>query len=86
VRKTRTHGRTRSTVTCRMTWPTRRAVALRARLMRGKTLLVSTRTTARAGRAELRLRPARSLRPGRYTVVIARRDGTTVLRQRIRVS
>jgi hypothetical protein len=79
-------GRRRSTVTCRITWPVGGATALRVRLMRGRSVLASARTTARAGRATLGLRPARRLRPGRYTVVIAGRDGTVVLRRPIRVS
>jgi hypothetical protein len=54
--------------------------------MHGRTLLASTRTTARAGGATLRLQPARALRRGDYTVAITRRDGTMVLRKRIRVS
>jgi N-acetylneuraminic acid mutarotase len=86
VKTARRHGCTRSTVTCRMTWRTSAAVALSARLMQGRTRLVSARATARAGHAVLRLRPARRLRSGHYTLVIARRDGTTVLRQAIRVS
>jgi N-acetylneuraminic acid mutarotase len=85
VRTTRSHGRTRSTVTCRLTWPKRGAVALRARLMRGRTTLGSARITARRGRAQVRLRTARRLRSGRYTVVIAGRDGTAPLRTTIRV-
>jgi hypothetical protein len=83
---TRRHDRSRSTVTCRMTWPATGAVALRARLMHGSAVLVRTRTTARAGHAALRLRTARRLRPGHYAVVIARPDGTVVLRNEIRVS
>jgi N-acetylneuraminic acid mutarotase len=83
---TRGHGRKRSTVTCRLAWPTSEAVALRARLMHGTTVLGSTRTTARAGQAALRLAPSGRLRPGRYAVVIARSDGTVVLRRQIRVS
>jgi hypothetical protein len=78
--------RGRSAVTCRMTWPTRKAVALRARLMRGTTVLASTRTTARAGHATLTLRPSRGLRPGRYTVVVARPDGTVALRYAVRAA
>jgi hypothetical protein len=68
-----------------MTWPTGEAVALRARLMHGRTVLGSTRTTARAGRAALRLQPAGRLRPGHYAVVIARPDGTVVLHTEVRV-
>ena len=86
VKTTRRHGRRGTTVTCRMSWPTRQAVALNARLMHGATVLARTRATARAGHAALTLRPARRLRSGRYTVMIARRDGTMVLRQKIRVS
>jgi len=86
VRSSRSHGRTRSTVNCRMTWPTRSAVALNARLMRGSTVLMSTRTTAKSGQARISMRLTRRLRSGRYTVVITRRDGTAVLRQAIRVS
>ena len=69
-----------------MTWPTRSAVALNARLMRGRTALMSTRTTAKSGQARITMRLTRRLRSGRYTVVITRRDGTAVLRQAIRVS
>jgi hypothetical protein len=86
VRTSRSHGRTRSTVSCRMTWPTRSAVGLNARLMRGRTVLMSTRTTARSGQARITMALTRRLRSGRYTVVITRRDGTMVLRQAIRVS
>jgi N-acetylneuraminic acid mutarotase len=78
--------RGRSTVTCRMTWPTSKAVALRARLMRGTTVLASARTTARAGHAALTLRTARSLRAGHYTVVVAGPDGTVALRYALRLS
>jgi N-acetylneuraminic acid mutarotase len=81
----RSHGRTRSTVTCRLTWPSSRAVTLRAWLVRGKATVGRATTAARDGRAALRLRPTRRLRAGRYTLVIARRDGTTVLRTTIRV-
>ena len=76
----------RSTVTCRVTWPTRAAVALNARLMRGSTKLATASATARGGHATLTLRPSRRLRSGRYTVVIARRGGAPVLRQGMRVS
>jgi hypothetical protein len=69
-----------------MTWPTRSAVALNARLMRGSTVVMSTRTTADSGQARISMRLTRRLRSGRYTVVITRRDGTAVLRQAIRVS
>ena len=86
VRNARSHGRTRSTVSCRMTWPTRSTVALTARLMRGRTAVMSTRTTAKAGQARITMALTRRLRSGRYTVVITRRDGTAVLRQAIRVS
>jgi N-acetylneuraminic acid mutarotase len=86
VKTTRSHGQSRSIVTCRVTWPTRRATALRARLMRGTSVLASARWTARARSATVRLRPARRLHRGRYTVVIARRDRTVVLRRSIRVS
>jgi Kelch motif len=86
ARTMRRHGRRRWTVSCRVTWPTRHATALRARLVHRRSVLARTRTTARAGRAALRLRPARPLRHGRYTVVITRRDGTPVLRRTIRVS
>jgi hypothetical protein len=79
-------ARGRSTVTCRVSWPTRGAVALNARLMRGSAKLASARTTARGGRATVTLRPAGRLGSGRYTVVIARRGGATVLRQGMRVS
>jgi hypothetical protein len=85
VRTTRSHGRSRSTVSCRLTWPKRGAVALRARLMHGRTKLGSARTTARRGRAQVRLQTARRLRSGRYTVVITGRDGTASLRTTIRV-
>jgi N-acetylneuraminic acid mutarotase len=86
VKTTSAHGAKRSAVTCRMTWPTKQAVALRARLMRGKTVLGSARATARGGHATLTVRPARTLRPGRYTVVIARSAGTVVSRSAVRVS
>jgi N-acetylneuraminic acid mutarotase len=86
VRNARSRGRTRSTVSCRMTWPTRSTVALTARLMRGRTAVMSTRTTAKAGQARITMALTRRLRSGRYTVVITRRDGTVVLRQAIRVS
>jgi hypothetical protein len=69
-----------------VTWPTRAAVALNARLMRGSTKLATASATARGGRATLTLRPSRRLRSGRYTVVIARRGGAPVLRQGMRVS
>jgi hypothetical protein len=69
-----------------MTWPTRSTVALTARLMRGRTAVMSTRTTAKAGQARITMALTRRLRSGRYTVVITRRDGTVVLRQAIRVS
>ncbi len=85
VKNTRSHGRTRSTVTCRMTWPTRSAVALNAKIMRGRTVLMSTRTTAKSGQAKIAMRLNRRLSSGRYTVVITRRDGTSVLRQDLRV-
>ena len=85
MRTTRSHGRTRSTVTCRLTWPKRGPVALRARLMHDRTKLGSARTTARSGRARVRLRTARRLRSGRYTVVIAGRDGTASVRTTFRV-
>jgi hypothetical protein len=86
VTTSRRQGRRRSMVTCRVTYPTRTATALRARLMRGRSVLARARTTSRAGRATLGLRPARQLRRGRYTVVIARPDGTVVLRRSIRVA
>src|SRR4051794_37531026 len=86
VKTRRSHGRKRSTVTCRVTWPTRGTVALRARLMRGKTVLLRARATARRGHAAVTLRPARSMRPGKYAVVITRSSGTVVLRSAIRVS
>jgi N-acetylneuraminic acid mutarotase len=85
VRNARSHGRTRSTVTCRMTWPTRSAVALNAKLMRGRTVVMSTRTTAKSGQAKITMRLNRRLSTGRYSVVITRRDGTAVLRQSLRV-
>jgi hypothetical protein len=69
-----------------MSWPASGAVALRVRLVRGTTVLATTRTTVRAGRAAVRLQPARRLRAGRYGVLIARADGTVVLRAAIRVS
>ena len=78
--------RGRSSVSCTMSWPTSKAVALRARLMRGPTVLASARTTVRAGHAALTLRPARSLRSGRYTVVVAGPGGTVALRYAIRVA
>jgi hypothetical protein len=49
-------------------------------------VLASTRTTARAGHATLTLRPSRGLRPGRYTVVVARPDGTVALRYAVRAA
>jgi N-acetylneuraminic acid mutarotase len=76
----------RSTVTCRVTWPTRAAVALNARLMRGSTKLATASATARGGHATITLRPSRRLRSGRYTIVLARRGGAPVLRQGLRVS
>jgi N-acetylneuraminic acid mutarotase len=85
VRNARSHGRARSTVTCRMTWPTRSAVALNAKLMRGRTVVMSTRTTAKSGQAKVTMRVNRRLSSGRYTVVITRRDGTSVLRQDLRI-
>jgi N-acetylneuraminic acid mutarotase len=75
-----------STVTCRLTWPTHAAVGLSVKLMRGRTTVAQTRTTARGGHAQVSLRLARRLRSGRYTVVIARPNGTVVLRQALRVS
>jgi hypothetical protein len=79
-------SRGRSVVTCVVSWPTRGAVALNARLMRGSTQLASARVTARGGRATVTLRAAGRLRSGRYTVVIARRGGAPVLRQGMRIS
>lgn len=76
----------RSTVTCRLTWPTRSAVGLSVKLMRGRTTVAQTRTTARGGHAQVSLRFARTLRSGRYTVVVARQNGPVVLRQALRVS
>jgi hypothetical protein len=68
-----------------MTLPTTATVALNARLMKGTKVLARARTTARAGRVRVTLRASRRLRSGRYTLAVARRDGTKVLRQRIRV-
>ncbi|MEA2228189.1 MAG: hypothetical protein QOF04_1819 [Solirubrobacteraceae bacterium] len=86
VRTTRRrHGHSGSTVACRMTWPASGAIALRARLMHASRTLVRARATARAGQATLTLRPAGRLRPDRYAVVIARPDGTVVIRTEIRV-
>jgi N-acetylneuraminic acid mutarotase len=79
-----THGR--STVTCTTTMPARTTVALRARLLRGKTVMASARTTARKGQVRVTLRPARRLRSGRYTVAITRSNGAVVLRRQVRVS
>jgi N-acetylneuraminic acid mutarotase len=86
VKTARSHGRTRSTVTCAVAWPTSDAVALRARLIQGKRVLASGRATTRGGRAVLQLRAAGRLRKGRYTVAIARADGTPVLRQAVRAA
>ena len=85
VGNARSHGRTRSTVSCRMTWPTRSTVALNAKLMRGRTVVMSTRTTAKSGQAKITMRLSRRLSSGRYTVVISRRNGASVLRQDLRV-
>jgi len=85
VGNARSHGRTRSTVSCRMTWPTRSTVALNAKLMRGRTVVMSTRTTAKSGQAKITMRLNRRLSSGRYTVVISRRNGASVLRQDLRV-
>ena len=82
----RINGRKRSTVTCSMTLPTTATVALNARLMNGTKVLASARTKARAGRVKVTLRANRRLRSGRYTLAVARRDGTKVLSQRIRLS
>jgi hypothetical protein len=49
-------------------------------------VLGRTRTTARGGHAALRLQPGRVLRPDHYEVVIARPDGTVVLRDELRVA
>jgi len=68
-----------------MTLPTTATVALDARLMKGAKVLARARTTARAGRVRVTLRANRRLRSGRYALAVARRDGTKVLRQRIRV-
>jgi hypothetical protein len=54
--------------------------------MHRRSVLAEARTTARAGHATLRLRPARRLRQGSYSVVITRRDGTRVVRRAIRVT
>jgi len=79
------NGSRRSSVSCRVTWPTRGAVALNVRLMRGSTKLASARTTARGGRAVVSLQTKGRLRSGRYTVVVSRRTGATVIRQGVRV-
>jgi hypothetical protein len=84
--RTTRHGRGRSTVTCRVTWPTRQRVALLGRLVHRRSVLATARATARAGHATLRLRPAGRLHKGRYRVVITRRDGTPVVRRAIRVT
>jgi hypothetical protein len=83
--KTTRGGRRRSTVTCAMSWPASGAVPLHIRLVRGTTVLATTRTTVRGGRATMRLQPARRLRAGRYGVLIAGADGKVVLRAAIRV-
>jgi hypothetical protein len=86
VSTARSHGRSRSTVTCVVAWPTKDAVALRGRLLQGKRVMASARATARNGRAVLRLRAAGRLRAGRYTVAITRSNGTSVLNQTVRAS
>jgi Kelch motif len=72
-----------TTVTCTVAWPATKAVALRARLMRGTKVVARGRATVRGGRAVVRLRPAARLRAGRYKVAIA--GGATVLRSAVRV-
>jgi Abnormal spindle-like microcephaly-assoc'd, ASPM-SPD-2-Hydin/Kelch motif/Galactose oxidase, central domain len=86
VSTARSRGRSRSTVTCVVAWPTTDEVALRGRLLQGKRVMASAQATARNGRAVLRLRAAGSLRAGRYTVAITRSNGTSVLRQTVRAS
>jgi N-acetylneuraminic acid mutarotase len=80
----RSKGRTRSTVTCTVTLPTKQQVALRGRLMRGTRALVNAKATARNGRAVLRLRATGRLRAGSYTVAVKRTNGSLVLRQAVR--
>jgi N-acetylneuraminic acid mutarotase len=84
VKSARRNGRTRSTVTCRVTWPAGKG-ALDARLMRGTKALVRGSATLNQGRAGLTLKASGRLRAGRYTVVVAQHGGPVVLRQAVRV-
>ena len=59
---------------------------LRLRLMRGVSVLAHAQVTIRGGRATAGMRPAQRLRSGRYTVVLAKRDGTVVQRLSVRAS
>jgi N-acetylneuraminic acid mutarotase len=84
VRTTRSKGRSRSTVTCSVTLPTKQKTALRGRLMSGTRVVASAKATARNGRAVLRLRAKSRLRAGRYTVAITGAKGALVLRKSLR--
>jgi hypothetical protein len=67
-----------------MTWPA--TGVLRLRLVRGASVLARTQITIRDGRATGGMRLGRRLRRGRYTVIVARRDGTIVQRLPVRAS
>jgi hypothetical protein len=86
VSNARSKGRTRSTVTCVVTLPTKQKTALRGRLMRGTHALASAKATASNGRAVIRLRASSRLRAGRYTVAVTGAKGSLVLRQSVRVA
>lgn len=86
VTTSRRGGRTGSAVTCSMSWPAGAGTVLGAKLMRARTTLASTRTTVRTGSTTLTLRPARRLRAGSYTVLIARPDGTVITRRSVHAS
>jgi hypothetical protein len=78
-------GSRRSSISCRVTWPTRGAIALNVQLVRGSKKYASARTTARGGHANVTLRTSKRLSSGRYTVVVSRRSGATVIRQGLSV-
>jgi len=86
VSTARSQGRSRSTVTCNVTLPTKQKAALGGRLLSGTRVLASAKATARNGRAVIRLRAASRLRAGRYTVAITGAKGSLVLRQSLRAA
>ena len=57
-------------VTCTVRFTAKAAVTVRVRLLRGKVLYAKSTSTARRGRAVLRLSPARRMTPGRYRLRI----------------